>query len=429
MASKAPFGNDIQREFDIKLIGGKLVQVPTSIQHNDTRHSSIYKRKAKETTTDMAAVRAHRHLQDVVGRADGKRMSSVKTKRLRKLLLTINEEKQQEDTEYLTFDQLLSPRKQHARSEAKHRAGFGSVLRGQTHKSSKKKGLADLVSATNRQKQMAMLNILEPAVAPLLNRVRSVEDVLQSCTRLDEKRVGVLETSYVTRVFRSFGIKFSERDLFKLAELTDSSLGSDHILYRKLCGRLVSIFSGETLNLDAINEKSTSTHTPCVSVETYSPGSVEDYELSINRINDILQNDHQVDNNKLPPLTTTSSQHFRKSRPRAAINNLSKMTNTQSSSLHTQLPGITHKVSYTSPPLQEYQHSYASASASRKEGHETQDGSARLQCALESCADEKGIIIIRVTNVYHTIWAISFFNCTPPTEDYIQCKYIATFFF
>lgn len=49
MASQAPFGTDLQQDFDVELKGGKLVQIP--------RSKTTKARKPRERTTKPAARR------------------------------------------------------------------------------------------------------------------------------------------------------------------------------------------------------------------------------------------------------------------------------------------------------------------------------------------------------------------------------------
>ena len=313
MASQAPFGTDLQRDFDIELRGGKLVQVPSSKM---PKAKAKAPREGMSTTDPEPTVNEKRscgngHWTDL-GKNDagGMKLPSITNNAVTQA--PFGTDLQQDFDVKVMGGKLVQIQNSKAR---KSREGVGrkglavnegfhenkrwlqksSDLPSITNntptatsyhgyhngvyvKQKSRKG-TDLAAVAMRKKYEKLTGILNAAMTDTHNKARALEDTLQSCTRLDSRRSGVLDGDEVLRAFRSHRVNFTKTDLSKVAEMVGCSLGSEHIAYRKLCAMLLGLLSGKDFNLEEALRKDTQTSTPCASRETHSPASVEDYDV------------------------------------------------------------------------------------------------------------------------------------------------------
>lgn len=361
MATNAPFGTDLQLDFDVKLRGGQLVQVPRGGRPG--RKTDQYE-EGGGIRARAAPPKRNRQL-----------ITETPTKRTHPLSSSTGTENEGFGRPWPT--------------EIGADAGVRLPRIAENVSSSKcatrkyKRGSQEgLVTAAARQRSGALLGILDPAMEGVHNTERALEDILESCTRFDYRRQGVLENQQVLRVFRVFGIRLTETDLSKLAQMTNCSLGTDHILYHKLLRTLINIFSSDNLHLDSdILEKNTYTSTPCASVESHSPASVEDYAISF---------PHET----IPPLTdrTNKTDTASHSGHKQWIRLL--QTQPRHLSTSTKLPPITPRLTQTCPPCHT---SHLHMSGRQDHSAHTQskmyvEGIHCLENALRSCVDNDGLM-------------------------------------
>ena len=312
MASQAPFGTDLQQDFDVELKGGKLVQIP--------RSKTTKARKPRERTTKPAARRTQNEGPSARvhcgAAADLEKEDPGGIVKLPSINVT-NRPKAPFGTDLQPhFDVKLrggklvhiQPQSSTASEAIKHSkqprhgrellggnrhwlkspdlsnkdavpaASYHGYQKGSEQRCTPREGESLAATATrNRCEKLA--SILDAATTGTRNKVRALEDTLHSCSRLDSGQSGVLDRDEVLRAFKNHGITFTKRDMSQLAKMVDCTLGDQYIAYQKLCGILLRLLSSESFNLAAALEKDaqTSTSTPCVSRESHSPTSVEDY--------------------------------------------------------------------------------------------------------------------------------------------------------
>ena len=301
MASRAPFGTDLQPNFEVRVIGGKLLHVPARDQRLSTstrraagrQRGSTTKSVSKETSTLSITdtVSAHRRLRESQGHVDmSKRMSRSRSKRLQSMLPAL-----EEDTCELEEESFFS---QAAKNNYNQSSEQQSVL---VWKLPIINPLSDQHLTGDNSfeiKYKEIQTLLEVMFKPLINRLGSITDIRHSCRRMDEAQTGVLNKGRIVTVFRSYGVRVDNSNFMQLVDLTSCSVGTEHVLYQKLCEVIHRFFCDDKpAIIDIITKRALCADTPCGSVESCSPVSVEDYSVG-----------HSV--YTLPPLVDrTNSNH------------------------------------------------------------------------------------------------------------------------
>ena len=382
MATRAPFGTDLQPEQDVKLLGGKLVHV--------TREKS----PAGVHCGGITATRVQRQIRHHGGG----------THFPKRLLSVVREEEGAADQPPISSEKQLlcwpesSPEK-HIRRQGKvgqpselqlpalsssDKANEATSFEHQPQRTKRKLREDGLVTAARKFKSRTFSSILDPAISSVRNKQRVLEDIFASCKRLDYQQLGVLDKSSALRAFHSFGVKLSEPDFTKLVGVSDCAVGEEHILYDKFCRILLGAVNGESSSLDEVLKKADTIQTPCASVESHSPASVEEFELSVG-----------LNFPPKTPLTDKTNQLLQKGREnvqqyRGINSNNFRMAKTQ--------PAMQKGLKL--PPLSGGKLSYTTPLVSPREGGkemwpplhraEPHNGMERLKNALLSCSDSKG---------------------------------------
>ena len=305
MASQAPFGTDLQQDFDVELKGSKLVHVPRSKTPTKAKKP---RERTKPTTTRTGNERSsgsgHWAAADLDKEdAGGIKLPSVINKAP---LSPYGTHLQQDFDVKLRGGKLVHIQLQSSKTPVAKESRNGRELLGGNRRSLKSSDLPNnsaipaaaasyhdyqngskqrsrqeesLAATAVRNRCEKLTSILDAATTGTRNKVWALEDTLQSCIRLDSGRSGVLEGDEVLRAFRSHGITFTKTDMSQLAKMADCTLGNKYIAYQKLCSILLGLVAGEGFNLEDFLKKDTQTSTPCASRESHSPASVEDYDV------------------------------------------------------------------------------------------------------------------------------------------------------
>lgn len=289
MASRAPFGNDLQPNFEVRVVGGRLLHVPVKDQqlsrkwaggrggqHQETTCTGTTKSSSKNTgvLSIAGAVRVHRRLRKSQGNINldmSKRMSHSRSKRQQSLLPALEEDTNELEEECLYGQDNFNP------SVRRHKL---PVISDPLSNVDQRLTRDCLQTSQFEMKFKEIKTLLEVMFKPIVNRLGSVGDIRQSCRRMDEAQMGVLNKELLLRVFRSYGVRVDSLNFMQLVRLTSCSVGTEHVLYQKLCEIIHRFFCDDKAAIVAIiTTRALNADTPCGSVESCSPVSVEDYSL------------------------------------------------------------------------------------------------------------------------------------------------------
>ena len=274
MASKAPFGTDLQPEFNVRVVAGKLIH--TALTANQDKTLSITQGKARSKDSSISGtIQARRQLKEAQGHVamDRQRegVGRPRSKRARSLdILPILEEGAVEAIEEPSPLKVANTAQ---KTIGKSECVLPSIVVQTPATQLSTEDHVELSVARLRAKELVAV-----LFKPMVNKLTVVEDVRQSCNRADHSHFGVLSKELVLNTFKSHGIKMSENDLSKLCELIPCSMGKDHVLYDKLCTTMEQILNKTyTNNLDV--DSLHNTLTPLGSIESDSSNSLTDYDL------------------------------------------------------------------------------------------------------------------------------------------------------
>ncbi len=275
MASKAPFGTDLQPKFHVRVVAGKLIHTPLLTTNKDKTLSAARGKARSKDTSISGTIQARRQLKEAQGHVTMDRqregVGRPRSKRARSLdILPILEEGAVEAIEEPSPLKVANTAQ---KTISKSECILPSIVvqTAATHPLSTVEHVEQSVARLRAKELVTVL------FKPMVNKLAVVEDVRQSCNHADHTHFGVLSKELVLNTFKSHGIKISENDLSKLCELIPCSMGKDHVMYDKLCTTVEQILNKTYLRLDMDN--SNNILTPLGSIGSGSSDSITDYDL------------------------------------------------------------------------------------------------------------------------------------------------------
>ncbi len=383
MASRAPFGTDLQAKFDVRVVAGKLIRTPLST-------SNSIKPKTRDTSIS-GAVQAHKQLKQARGHVnmDSQRegVGRPRSKRARSLdILPILEEGLVEPLEEPSPLKVANTAQTQVKtSRSKSNVNLPSIVVIQQSNNRQFSTVNEEISTAKLQiKEVHIL--VENLFKPVVNKMSIVEDIKRSCNRADKAHFGVLNKEMVLNTFKSYGIKISKQDLSKLCELIPCSIGEEHIQYDKLCNGLEQILSEKVYSVE--NNNPNSPPTPLGSIDSESPDSVTDFDLDciLPRLGDRTNLLHR----SLP----LESPNFHKPRRCQSLTthplSLSHNKNTIKLPPVSEIPHNLNKTNSSPPKTKASPVCRLSTKAPWPLDKEQENGVEKMYNALRSCTDSDG---------------------------------------
>ena len=405
-ASRAPFGTDLQPNFDVRVVGGKIIHTPAVVANAERQlgfcreiNKGTNKTRSKDTSIS-GAIKAHKKIKESQGLVPMKAVKGVsrpRSKRARSInILPILEEGAAEAPEEpsplkvanRTFVQ-PPPRK----TENK----LPSIVIQPVQTENVVHSTEDQGEEASRLQVRELCTLVETIFKPVVNKLGAVRNIRATCNRADSANLGVLERGTVVRAFRSHGARMSSKELPKLCELIPCSMGSEHILYDKLCTVAEQVLTNSYPN----EETDSNTLTPLGSIGSASPDSVENYKLgcSLPMLADRTNSIHH----SLPqerPLDLFGKFGVSRGKMTHPLSQSHSVSNTAKLPQISE-PGVKHAATpaKTAPPLGTNLSAKWPLSPGATEA-EKEDGVEKMLNALRSCTDSQGELVMSVCTTW-----------------------------
>lgn len=211
MAAQAPFGTDLQPQFEVKVRGGKVLHV---VKQPERASPKAY------GTSDPRTAASH-------VRSDAHRSPTVRPVLERR-------DEAEEERERPNLPDIVD-------HEAAGIASGGSQERARSRRRWREVTISD---ATARQQAKDALSILEPCMRSARPpRARTLDSIQRLCSQLDSRHARALENAAIARAFQTCGVRVSDEDVGRLSRLTGSAGEGDITHYHCLCGALKKLLS------------------------------------------------------------------------------------------------------------------------------------------------------------------------------------------